>query len=132
MPLGIDHPVWVDEDEIDLDYHIRHQAVPPPGTMEKLRELVAELHAIPLDRSRPLWQYYLIEGLEGGGFAIYIKVHHCDMDGVAGIAMLPFIYDFTSDPPPRRACGSPNRASLTFRHWSAPRLATSCDRACGW
>jgi WS/DGAT/MGAT family acyltransferase len=100
MPLGIDHPVWVDEDELDLDYHIRHIILPPPGTTEQLRELVARRHMIPLDRARPLWQYYLIEGLDDGGFAIYVKVHHCDMDGVAGIATLPFVYDFAPDPPP--------------------------------
>jgi WS/DGAT/MGAT family acyltransferase len=100
MPLGIDHPVWVNEDDLDLDYHFVRVALPRPGTMEQLRTLVARLHAIPLDRSRPLWQYYVIEGLEDGGFAVYIKVHHSDMDGVAGIATLPFVYDFEQDPPP--------------------------------
>jgi diacylglycerol O-acyltransferase / wax synthase len=100
MPLGIDHPVWVDEDEIDLDYHIRHVVLPRPGTMEQLRSMVARRHMIQLDRARPLWQYYLIEGLEDGGFAVYVKIHHSDMDGVAGITTLPFVYDFAADPPP--------------------------------
>ncbi|MGP0091774.1 MAG: WS/DGAT/MGAT family O-acyltransferase [Xanthobacteraceae bacterium] len=100
MPLGIDHPVWVDEDDVDVDYHICRVVLPRPGTMEQLRSLVAQQHAIPLDRSRPLWQYYVIEGLEDGGFAVYIKVHHSDMDGVAGIATLPLIFDFAPDPPP--------------------------------
>ena len=100
MPLAIDHPVWVDEDELDLDYHIRHMALPRPGTMEQLRSLVAELHAILLDRKRPLWRYYLIEGLEGGGFAVYAKVHHAAMDGVAGMGTLPFIYDLSPEPQP--------------------------------
>ncbi|MGA2795387.1 MAG: wax ester/triacylglycerol synthase family O-acyltransferase, partial [Roseiarcus sp.] len=100
MPLAIDHPVWVDVDSLDLDYHIRHMALPRPGTMEQLRSLVAELHMTLLDRRRPLWQYYLIEGLEDGGFAVYVKVHHADMDGVAGMAILPFIFDLSPDPPP--------------------------------
>ena len=54
-PLGIDHPVWVDDDAVDLDYHIRHAALPKPGGMAELRTLVAQMHAVPLDRTRPLW-----------------------------------------------------------------------------
>jgi diacylglycerol O-acyltransferase / wax synthase len=97
-PLSIDHPVWVDEDELDLNYHIRRRALPHPGRMEQLRSLIAELHMIPLDRARPLWQYYLIEGLEDGGFAVYIKIHHANMDGVSGLATLPVVYDFSPVP----------------------------------
>ena len=82
-PLGLDHPAWVDDDDLDLDYHIRRAALPKPGTMKQLRALGARLHEIPLDHTRPLWQYYLIEGLADGGFAVYFKFHHCDMDGVA-------------------------------------------------
>ena len=93
-PLGIDHPAWVVEDKIDLDYHIRHAALPKPGGMEELRALIAQLHAVPLDRSRPLWEYHFIEGLEDGGFAVYMKVHHSTMDGIAGMATLGVTYDF--------------------------------------
>ena len=93
-PLGIDHPAWVVEDKVDLDYHIRHAALPRPGGMEELRALIAQLHAVPLDRSRPLWEYHFIEGLEDGGFAVYIKVHHSTMDGIAGMATLGVTYDF--------------------------------------
>ena len=93
-PLGIDHPVWVLEDKLDLDYHIRHQALPKPGGMEELRTLIGRLHAVPLDRSRPLWEYHFIEGLEGDQFAVYVKVHHSTMDGLAGMATLGVTYDF--------------------------------------
>jgi WS/DGAT/MGAT family acyltransferase len=93
-PLGLDHPVWVVDDRLDLDYHIHHAALPRPGGMAELRALVAQLHAVPLDRTRPLWEYTFIEGLEGGDFAVYVKVHHCAMDGVAGMAALGVIYDF--------------------------------------
>ena len=93
-PLGIDHPVWVLEDKLDLDYHIRHQALPKPGGMEELRTLIGRLHAVPLDRSRPLWEYHFIEGLEGDKFAVYVKVHHSTMDGLAGMATLGVTYDF--------------------------------------
>jgi WS/DGAT/MGAT family acyltransferase len=96
-PLGIDQPAWVIEDKLDLEHHIRHEALPKPGSMAQLRALVAELHAVPLDRARPLWQYHFIEGLEGGAFAVYIKVHHAAMDGVAGMATLGVVYDFSPD-----------------------------------
>ena len=93
-PFGIDHPVWVVEDKVDLDYHIRHAALPKPGGMGELRALIGQLHAVPLDRRRPLWEYHFIEGLEDGGFAVYIKVHHSTMDGIAGMTTLGVTYDF--------------------------------------
>src|SRR5271165_314530 len=96
-PLGLDHPVWVVEDKLDLDYHIRHAALPKPGGMEELRALIGRLHAVPLDRARPLWEYTFIEGLEDGGFAVYVKLHHCAMDGVAGVATLGVTYDFAPE-----------------------------------
>src|SRR5271165_2514079 len=96
-PLGLDHPVWVVDDKLDLDYHIRRAALPRPGGMAELRALIAQLHAVPLDRTRPLWEYTFIEGLEDGGFAVYLKVHHCAMDGVAGMATLGVTYDFAPE-----------------------------------
>ena len=96
-PLSIDHPAWVVDDKLDLDYHIRHAALPKPGSMAQLRDLVAQLHAIPLDHSRPLWEYHFIEGLEGDAFAVYAKVHHSAMDGVAGLATLGVVYDFAPE-----------------------------------
>jgi WS/DGAT/MGAT family acyltransferase len=94
-PLGLDHPTWVGVDDVELDRHVRHLALPKPGDMTQLRELVARLHAAPLDRSRPLWEYSLIEGLEGGRFAVYAKLHHSTMDGLAAMTTLPVIYDFS-------------------------------------
>src|SRR6476620_8337425 len=100
-PIQLDHPVWVHDDNLDLDYHFRHISLPKPGTREQLETLVARLHMILLDRTRPLWQYYVIEGLEGGGFAVYIKMHHAGIDGGAGMAALPII--FSTSPHPERA-----------------------------
>ena len=93
-PLSIDQPVWVIEDKLDIDYHIRHVALPKPGGMDELRALISRLHAIPLDRSRPLWEYHFIEGLEEDAFAVYVKVHHSTMDGLAGMATLGVTFDF--------------------------------------
>src|SRR5207247_2230126 len=90
MPIQLDHPIWVHDDNLDLDYHFRHVSLPKPGTLEQLETLVARLHMILLDRTRPLWQYYVIEGLEGGGFAAYIIMHHAGIDGAAGVAAPAF------------------------------------------
>ena len=70
VPFGLDHPYWIEDPNFDLDFHMRHIAVPPPGTNEQLAELVSHLHASPLDRSRPLWQLWVIEGLENGQVAL--------------------------------------------------------------
>ncbi len=102
-PLGLDHPSWAAGDDVDLDYHVRHLALPRPGSMAQLRELVARLHAVALDRSRPLWEYHVIEGLEDDGFAVYVKIHHSEMDGVAGTMTLDVIYDFAAEGAPSAA-----------------------------
>lgn len=99
-PIQLDHPVWVADNDLDFDYHFRHLSLPNPGTREQLETLVARLHMILLDRTRPLWQYYVIEGLEGGRFAVYIKMHHAGIDGGAGMAALPIIFSTTADPEP--------------------------------
>ena len=87
VPWDIDHPLWVDDDELDLDYHIRHLGLPKPGTMQQLEELVGRLHSNFLDRSRPLWEFYVIDGLADGHIAIYTKIHHAAVDGGAGMAL---------------------------------------------
>jgi diacylglycerol O-acyltransferase len=75
------HPVWVDDRQFSLGYHLRHTALPRPGSDEQLKQLSARIMAQPLDRARPLWEIWLVEGLEGNRFAIITKVHHCMMDG---------------------------------------------------
>ena len=99
-PIQLDHPVWAEDEEIDLDYHIRHMALPKPGTQAQLLTLVARLHMIVLDRARPLWQYYIVEGLEGGRFAAYVKMHHAAIDGGAGMAALEIIFGYDAKPQP--------------------------------
>ena len=108
MPLEIDHPVWVEAD-VELDYHVRRQTVPRPGRMNQLEELVGRLHSNFLDRSRPLWEFYVIDGLESGQVAIYSKIHHAAMDGASSQLLIQTLYDPTPEPrempppPPRRA-----------------------------
>jgi len=85
------HPVWVDDDHFDLDYHVRHTALPHPGGTEELKRLVARVVSQPLDRDRPLWELWIVEGLEGDRFALVMKVHHCMVDGAAGVSLLTLL-----------------------------------------
>ena len=94
MPLGLANPAWVTATEVDLTHHVRRVALPAPGGAEQLHDLVASLHARLLDRSRPLWEMWVIEGLAEGGFAFYAKVHHAGLDGQAGVALAQAVYSF--------------------------------------
>jgi diacylglycerol O-acyltransferase / wax synthase len=100
MPFELSDPVWVDDSDLDLDYHIRHVVLPRPGTFRQLEQMVGRLHSSLLDRSRPLWEFYVIEGLETGQPAIYAKVHHAAVDGQAGVALAKALYDLTPEPRP--------------------------------
>jgi diacylglycerol O-acyltransferase / wax synthase len=93
VPLGIDHPYWIDDPDFDIEYHVREIALPSPGSDRQLSEQVARLHARPLDRTRPLWELYLITGLRGGRAAVYNKIHHCAIDGVSGGDILAAVLD---------------------------------------
>jgi len=79
---------WTDDDDVDLEHHVRHSALPQPGRVRELLALVSRLHSTLLDRQRPLWEVHLIEGLEGNRFAVYTKLHHSVMDGVSGMRLL--------------------------------------------
>ncbi len=96
--LELDHPLWVDAGELDFDYHLRRATLPSPGTWRQLEELVGELHSVPLDRTRPLWQFTIIEGLDDSNVAIYSKVHHAAVDGGAGMAIAAALYDMSPVP----------------------------------
>src|SRR5215216_2954733 len=93
VPFGIDLPYWVEDPAFDLDFHIRESAVPPPGDDRKLAETVARIFARPLDRARPLWEVYLIQGLEGDRAALLTKIHHSVVDGVSGNEILSILLD---------------------------------------
>lgn len=103
MPFDLANPVWVHDDEVDLDYHVRHVMLPRPGTREQLEKYVARLHSSLLDRSRPLWELYVIEGLKSGQVAIYNKVHHATIDGQAGVALTKALLTDSPNAPPVKA-----------------------------
>src|SRR5829696_7882023 len=93
VPFALDHPFWVDDADFDLDFHVRHTAVPPPGDDGQLAELVARIIARPLDRARPLWETYVIEGLPDDRFAVLTKIHHATIDGASGAELLTLMLD---------------------------------------
>jgi diacylglycerol O-acyltransferase / wax synthase len=98
VPLGLDLPYWIEDPEFDIDFHVRHHAVPPPGTPEQLAEVVSRIVARPLDRNRPLWELYVIEGVDNGRLIAQLtKVHHATIDGAAGAQMLAAILDTDPD-----------------------------------
>ncbi len=98
LPFDIDSPLWVRDHEVDLDYHIRRHTVPKPGRFDQLEELVGRLHSNFLDRSRPLWEIYIIDGLADGRVAEYAKFHHAGFDGAAAMAFLQSLYDISPIP----------------------------------
>jgi len=97
VPWGLDHPYWIDDPDFDIEFHVRELALPAPGSDRQLSEQVARLHARPLDRSRPLWEAYLITGLCGGRAAIYSKIHHSAIDGVSGGDILTAVLDISPE-----------------------------------
>jgi diacylglycerol O-acyltransferase len=100
VPLGIDHPVWVEDTDFDIDRHLHRLAVPAPGGPEELADLCAHMAGIPLDRSRPLWEMSVIEGLESGQIAVFTKMHHASVDGVSGANMISVLCSLEPDAPP--------------------------------
>jgi WS/DGAT/MGAT family acyltransferase len=104
VPLGQGRPVWVDDPHLNLDYHVRQTALPAPGSEEQLRNLAARIFSQQLDRSKPLWELWLVEGLEGDRFAIVGKSHHALVDGISGVDITTVLFDFEAEPssPPAR------------------------------
>jgi diacylglycerol O-acyltransferase len=104
VPLGIDHPFWVDTPQLDVEFHVRHIALPKPGDWRQLCIQVARLQARILDRSRPLWEAYVIEGLDKvdflapGSFAVFFKMHHAAVDGASAMAAIHSLHDQTQKP----------------------------------
>jgi diacylglycerol O-acyltransferase len=98
VPLGAGPPVWIDDPHFSLDYHLRHSALPAPGADEQLREMAARVFSQHLDRNKPLWELWMVEGLDGGRWALLSKVHHCMVDGVAATDLMSVMFSDTTVP----------------------------------
>src|SRR6476620_9890985 len=100
VPLGQGRPVWVDDPQFNLDYHVRHTALPPPGSEEQLRTLAARIFSQRLDRTKPVWEMWLVDNVAGGRCAIVTKTRHCLVDGVSGVDITTVLFDLDRDPEP--------------------------------
>ena len=139
VPFNLDWPYWVRDEHFDIGYHVREIALPAPGDMKQLTDQVGRIYSRQLDRSRPLWELYLIQGLEGGRAAILSKTHHAAVDGMSGSEIMSAIYDLTAeprtvDPPPagsgeEAGAGAPRGLDLLSHGLTcAPALpGQSCD-----
>lgn len=124
---GTDRAVWVDDAHFELDHHLRHVAVPHPGSEQQLHRLVAHIAESPLDRGRPLWESWVVEGLTGGRFAYVTKAHHCMFDGAGGMGILSQLLSADPDAPlpePARFIPNPPPSAFELRqaewaHWAA-------------
>lgn len=127
VPFDLDHPYWVSDGNFDPEFHVRHIALPKPGDWRQLCILISRLHARPLDRARPLWEVYIIEGLNNvagvpeGSFAVFSKTHHAAIDGSSGAEMTAAIHDLSPDysvarpPAVIKVDNQPSRAELIAR-----------------
>ncbi|WP_421121638.1 wax ester/triacylglycerol synthase domain-containing protein [Aquihabitans daechungensis] len=97
VPFGLHHPLWIEDPDFDIDFHVRSTALPSPGSDEQLATLVGRLVAQPLDRTRPLWEVWVIEGLAGGHVACLTKVHHAAIDGASGNELTVALLDLTAE-----------------------------------
>jgi WS/DGAT/MGAT family acyltransferase len=122
-PFQLDHPVWVRDESFDVDNHVLHVEVDAPGGRAEFEATIAELHARPLDRSKPLWELWVLTGLEGGRIAYYNRVHHACLDGVSGQAAVEAIMDATPE------VGTVEPAPAAFR--SRPRRQSTVDLLTG-
>jgi len=115
VPLGLGRPVWVDDEQFDLDYHVREVALPAPGGRRELEDLVQRIQSVPLDRDRALWESYLVQGLSGGRVAILTRTHHSLVDGVGSVDLVTNMYNLTPV--------VPNEHPRRWRPASAPSAA---------
>ncbi len=147
VPFELGRPVWVDDPHFNLEFHVRHTSLPAPGDEAVLTRLMARLMSQPLARDRPLWESWLVEGLPDGRWAMINKVHHCMVDGIAGVGLLTALLDLDPDavvaePEPWEPTPAPSGAALVLDAWgglgrdlagqlaAVPHLVT--DPAAAW
>ena len=131
IPFDLTNPVWVEDGDIDLDYHVRQITLPKPGTLAQLEAYVGRLHSSLLDRSRPLWEFYVFDGLESGQAGFYSKIHHAALDGQGAAVMAQALLDIGPvprhiKPPPERTRGPYQPAMRTLLKAALSNTAQQC------
>jgi WS/DGAT/MGAT family acyltransferase len=111
VPLAVGSPAWIDDPHFSLEYHVRHTAIPAPGTEEQLRQMASRIFSQHLDRNKPLWELWSVEGLRDGRWALLSKVHHCMVDGVAATDLMSVMFSDTTVPESRREWSAPPEPS---------------------
>ena len=119
VPFNLNHPVWVEDPDFDLDYHVRRIGCPAPGTDRELAEMVGDFASRPLDRSRPLWELVVVEGLAHGKVAAMAKMHHCTIDGVSGANLMVHFFDLAPE----------TEVKLPPEDWKPDRVPTDIELA---
>ena len=119
-PYGLGRPFWVDDPFFSLGYHVREAALPAPGSTEQLRTLAGRIFSERLDRTKPLWEAWLVHGLEGGGFAVVSKTHHCLVDGISGLDLVGTLFDPAPNPHPVPSAEG---------HWTATPVPSEAELA---
>ena len=107
VPLAVGSPAWIDDPHFSLDYHLRHTAIPAPGSEEQLRQMAGRVFSQHLDRNKPLWELWMVEGLNDGRWALLSKVHHCMVDGVAATDLMSVMFSDTTTAPRARRVVAP-------------------------
>src|SRR5436190_6267341 len=120
VPLHAGRPLWVDDEHFQILYHVRHTAVPRPGGAEQLRNLAGRVLGQRLDMTKPLWEVWLVEGLEDDRWALISKVHHCMVDGIAGTDLMQVMFDL-----------DPNATHEAPKDWTAQRSPTGVELMAG-
>lgn len=126
-PLGVGRPVWVDDPHFSLRYHVRHTALPAPGTQEQLLTTAGRIFSLRLDRDRPLWEMWLVEGLGDGGWALLSKTHHAMVDGVAGVDLAGLLLDPQPTPARPRVIPADDQPVGTDTDWAAEGSPSTLD-----
>ena len=135
--LEMGRPFWVDDPAFNIDYHVRHTALPQPGTDVELRQLLGRIFSQRLDRSKPLWELWLVQGFEDGQFALISKTHHALVDGVSGVDIATVLFDLTPVPAqtpveePWTPQPEPSEAELVAEGVEGARAHAARDRASG-
>ncbi len=120
-PAGTGRPLWVDDTNFNLEFHVRHSALPAPGSEAQLLEMAARIASLPLDRDKPLWEFWLVEGIEPAPgsrqrrFAMLLKTHHALVDGVSGVDLATVLLDFSPSAAPSRRTGSRHGSRIRSR-----------------